>query len=177
MSELNNVPDQQAGFFKPGVKPTGPNTQPHGPLHQDKHAPGVKASPYDNKPEFSMETHPPGTAPAGSSFKPNPIDHSGEQGLNPNVERSHGKEPVKTTAEQTLMGATSKDVHKGLGHPGSGQTSTEMRHDGQHTRKNPGHGLEGSLQGVPGEFGTRTDQRLSQKPTAASGSHAEGSRP
>ncbi|CEL05602.1 hypothetical protein ASPCAL06720 [Aspergillus calidoustus] len=168
MSELSNVPNQPEGFFKPGVKPTAPNTQPHGPLPPDKHAPGEKASPYDYKPEFSMETHPPGTAPAGSSFKPNPIDHPGEQALNPNVERSHGKESVKTTAEQTLMGATSKDVYKGFGHPGSGQTSTEIRHDGQHKRKNPGRGLDAPLQ---------TDPRLSQKPTAASGSHAEDSRP
>lgn len=39
MSHLDNVHDNPAneqGFFKPGVKPTGPNQQPHGPLSQDK---------------------------------------------------------------------------------------------------------------------------------------------
>ncbi|KAL2869260.1 uncharacterized protein BJX67DRAFT_379288 [Aspergillus lucknowensis] len=177
MSHLSNVPDQQEGAFKPGVQPTGPNTQPHGSLTQDKHAPGIKASPYDYKPEFQMETRPPGTAPASSSYRPHPVDHPGEQALNPNVERSHGKESVKTTAEQTLMGTTSQDVHAGLGQPISGQTRTEQRHDGQHTNKNPGRGLEGALKGAPGEFGTWTDQMLSQKPTAADGCRAERSRP
>ncbi|KAL3479721.1 hypothetical protein BJX99DRAFT_255157 [Aspergillus californicus] len=146
MSNLNDVPSQQQGFFKPGLPSKGQNQQqPHGPWPNDKHAPGVKASPYDHKPEFHLETHPPGTAPAGSSYQPNPIDHTGEQALNPNVERSHGKEAVKTTAEQTLMGATSQDVHKGLGHPGSGQSSSELHHDGQHKNKNPGRGLDGAI--------------------------------
>ncbi|KAL2834755.1 hypothetical protein BJY01DRAFT_252883 [Aspergillus pseudoustus] len=171
MSHLSNVPDQQEGFFKPGIKPTGPNTQPHGPLYQDKPPPTTTSPSSPWKPTHRAPR------PQATPTNQNPIDHSGEQALNPNVERSHGKESVKTTAEQTLMGATSKDVHKGLGHHGSGQTSTEMRHDGQHTGKNPRRDLEGSLQGVPGDFNTRTDQRLSQKPSAASGSHAEGSRP
>lgn len=34
-------------------------------------------------------------------------------------------------------------MHAGLGHPGSGQTSKELRHDGQSGRKNPGGSLEG----------------------------------
>lgn len=33
-------------------------------------------------------------------------------------------------------------MHKGLGHPGQGQTSTELRHDGEHTSKKQG-GLVG----------------------------------
>lgn len=41
------------------------------------------------------------------------------------------------------MGSTSRDVHTGLGHPGSGQTSSELRHDGQSHRKHGGGGLEG----------------------------------
>lgn len=40
-----------------------------------------------------------------------------------------------------MPGATSADVHKGLGHPGQGQTSTETRHDGQHGGKKQGQGL------------------------------------
>ncbi|KAI9372607.1 hypothetical protein BJX61DRAFT_434627 [Aspergillus egyptiacus] len=171
MSELSNVPNAKQGEFHPGVKPTGPNQQPHGPLSVDKHKPGTKASPADYAPTFKTETHPPGTAPASSSYQPNPVDHSGSQALNPNVERSHGKEAVRTTAEQTLMGATSQDVHKGMGAPASGQTSTELHHDGQHGRKNPGGSYEGGDMNIPEQFNTRTDQKLSQKPTAAQGSH------
>lgn len=38
--------------------------------------------------------------------------------------------------------ATSQDVHKGLGHPGSGMNSKEARHDGkQQTNKKPGQGV------------------------------------
>ena len=59
----------------------------------------------------------------------------------------HGKESTKTTASSTLGGATSGDVHTGFGHPGEGQTSNELRHDGQHTRKNVG-GHGGGLAGV-----------------------------
>ncbi|EKM79069.1 hypothetical protein AGABI1DRAFT_106677 [Agaricus bisporus var. burnettii JB137-S8] len=37
--------------------------------------------------------------------------------------------------------ATSQDVHQGLGHPGSGMTSKEVRHDGrQQTHKGQGQG-------------------------------------
>ncbi|KAL2827608.1 hypothetical protein BDW59DRAFT_56306 [Aspergillus cavernicola] len=46
------------------------------------------------------------------------------------------------------MGATSQDVHKGLGHPGSGQSSAEQHHDGQHKNKNPGRGLDGAMKGT-----------------------------
>lgn len=42
----------------------------------------------------------------------------------------------------TIGGATSADVHKGYGHPGQGQTSTELRHDGQHGRKKEPLGLQ-----------------------------------
>ena len=43
------------------------------------------------------------------------------------MSRSHGKESTKTTAESTLGGATSADVHTGYGHPGQGQSSKELR--------------------------------------------------
>ena len=49
----------------------------------------------------------------------------------------------QTSAQDSLPGATSADVHTGLGHPGSGQTSAEIRHDGEKGRKNPGRGLQG----------------------------------
>ncbi|KAL4806715.1 hypothetical protein BDV18DRAFT_138103 [Aspergillus unguis] len=177
MSHLSNVPNQEQGFFQPGVKPTAPNQQPHGPLPHDKHDIGKKTSPNDYAPDFHLETHPPGTAPASSSYHPNPIDHPGEQAMNPNVERSHGKERTSTRAGDTLTGATSKDVHQRAGHPGQGQSSAELRHDGQHHNKNPGHGIEGAMKGVHDDFGTRTEQFLAKKPTASGTDHASGSRP
>ncbi|KAL5514328.1 hypothetical protein ACEPAG_2416 [Sanghuangporus baumii] len=48
----------------------------------------------------------------------------------------------QTTASDTLTGATSADVHSGLGHPGAGETSNELRHDGQKHRKKHGAGSE-----------------------------------
>lgn len=57
--------------------------------------------------------------------------------------RSHGKEGVQTDALSTLPGATSADVHTGLGHPGQGQTSNELRHEGGHTSSKQTSGLEG----------------------------------
>lgn len=57
------------------------------------------------------------------------MDETPGQANNPDVLRSHGKEGVATDPLSTLPGATSKDVHTGLGHPGQGQTSRELRHD------------------------------------------------
>ena len=48
-----------------------------------------------------------------------------------------------TTAEDTMTGATSQDVHGGIGKPGSGMTSREVRHDGKQKRKRGLQGLEG----------------------------------
>lgn len=41
------------------------------------------------------------------------------------------------------MGATSADVHQGMGKPMQGQTSTEIKHEGAHGRKKQPSGLEG----------------------------------
>ncbi|KAI1619076.1 hypothetical protein EDD36DRAFT_49535 [Exophiala viscosa] len=114
------------------------------PLEKSGHQIGQKVSPADNAPEFSAKTLPPGTAPKESTFQPNPVNEVPGQANNPDVERSHGKEGVKTDALSTLPGATSADVHTGLGHPGQGQTSNELRHDGQHGRKKDTPGTEGA---------------------------------
>ncbi|KAB8074234.1 hypothetical protein BDV29DRAFT_156836 [Aspergillus leporis] len=148
---------------KQGFHPSAGNTQP---LTEKGHQPGRKVSPKDYAPEFHAETYPPGTAPASNSYTPNTQSEVGSQAQNPNVDRSHGKESVRTTAEQTLVGATSQDVHTGLGHPGGGQTSAELRHDGQGHRKNPGGGLEsvGASQeprferGIPSQRGLERDE-------------------
>lgn len=107
--------------------------------------------PEDNEPVFHAETVPPGTAPRESVYVPHPND-SGSQALNPNVERGHGKESVKTTAGQSLTGSTSQTVNTGIGKPTQGQTSTEIRHDGEHGRKNPGVSLEGVGASKPDRF-------------------------
>jgi len=49
----------------------------------------------------------------------------------------------RTSAADTLIGATSQDVHTGLGKPLQGQTGVELAHDGQHGRKKQSAGLEG----------------------------------
>jgi len=125
------------GEFKPS-KPRDEPLETHG------HQPGAKASPADHAPEFSAQTLPAGTAPASSTYQPNPVSEVPGQANNPDVERSHGKEGVRTDPLSTLPGATSADVHTGLGHPGQGQTSNEIRHDGQHKRKKQRSGAEGS---------------------------------
>jgi hypothetical protein len=47
-------------------------------------------------------------------------------------------------ASSTLTGASSADVHTGLGHPGQGQTSNELRHPD----KKGGSGLAGLADSV-----------------------------
>ncbi|KAJ9606928.1 hypothetical protein H2200_008939 [Cladophialophora chaetospira] len=121
--------------------PSKPRSEP---LETSGHQIGQKVSPADNAPEFSAKTLPPGTAPKESTFQPNPEGEVPGQALNDNVDRSHGKEGVRTDALNSLPGATSKDVHTGLGHPGQGQTSNELRHEGKHTSKKQTSGLEGA---------------------------------
>lgn len=80
-----------------------------------------------------------------STFKPN---NAAE--IPPNNDGS-------ATASATLGGATSADVHTGLGHPGQGQSSAELRHDGMSHNKNPGSGLDGLASGAQGKT---VDSRL-----------------
>ena len=78
-------------------------------------------------------------------------------------------------------GATSGDVHTGLGHPGQGQTSTEIRKEGQHTNKREGVGLQAEGgSGLTGdksqEFKKLAEDRPfdSQDSKTARGGDAEG---
>lgn len=88
------------------------------------------ATEADKALEFSAQTLPAGTAPADRTFKPNPTNDVPLTQSNPD-------------AGSTIQGSTSADVHTGLGHPGQGQTSAELRHDGSHTSKKQSAGLEG----------------------------------
>lgn len=137
MSTLNNVDSvaNQPGSFKPSVAREGPIT--------DKgHKPGVKVNEADQRPEYHMQAFPAGTAPASNSYASNAND-IGSQADNPNVLRAHGKESTYTSPADTLTGATSQDVHTGLGKPLQGQTNVELAHDGAHGRKKQTAGLEG----------------------------------
>ncbi|KEF58899.1 uncharacterized protein A1O9_03742 [Exophiala aquamarina CBS 119918] len=125
------------------------------PVQTSGHQIGQKVSPADHAPEFSAKTLPAGTAPKSATYQPNPVDETPGQANNPDVLRSHGKEGVQTDALSTLPGATSADVHKGLGHPGQGQTSNELRHEGAHTSTKQTSGLEGA--GAQGGSGLRED--------------------
>lgn len=104
-----------------------------------QHQPGVLATEADRVPEFSAQILPAGTAPPERTFKPNPTKEVPLSESNP-------------SAADTIQGSTSADVHTGLGHPGSGQTSSEIRHDGSHTSKKQSSGLEG--------VGARVDDKM-----------------
>ncbi|EUC49480.1 hypothetical protein COCMIDRAFT_84348 [Bipolaris oryzae ATCC 44560] len=82
----------------------------------------------DAVPEFHAQTLPAGSAPADKTYTPNPD-------LN--------NQKMYQQASDTLQGATSADLHTGLGHPGQGQTSKEL-HDGRRV----GQGLAGLASGV-----------------------------
>ncbi|KAJ9298108.1 hypothetical protein DTO271G3_3713 [Paecilomyces variotii] len=170
MSELRNIEslNNKQGEFKPGVAPSVPGPETKG------HQLGVKASPADYAPEFHAQVLPPGTAPASSSYQPNPINETPGQANNPDALRGHGKESTYTAAN-SIPGATSKDVHRGLGHPGVGETNNEIRHDGQHHRKRAGQGLEGVGASRPNEPDERArpDQRGIEREEARGGQHGD----
>ena len=52
-----------------------------------------------------------------------------------------------------MPGATSQDVHTGLGQPGSGQMSASLEHDGKGKREKEPQGLTGQAQGGSGMQG------------------------
>ena len=128
------------GEFNPKV----PRSEP---LTTSGHQIGQKVSPADHAPEFSAKVLPAGTAPEERTFAPNPAGEVPGQADNP--ESTVQSDPLD------FPGATSGDVHKGFGHPGQGQTSSELRNEGQHTSKKVGSGLEGA--GAQGGSGLRED--------------------
>ncbi|KAL8770507.1 MAG: hypothetical protein Q9209_003762 [Squamulea sp. 1 TL-2023] len=101
------------------IHPTMPRDEP---LTTHGHKPGVLVG-NDTAPEFSAKTLPPGSAPKDRTFQPNNISEVPGQ-AEPSL-RSHGKESTHTTASSTLGGATSGDVHTGLGKPVQGQNVSD----------------------------------------------------
>jgi len=105
------------------------------PMEKSGHQPGQLVG-NDAAPEFHAQQLPAGTAPKSSTFKPNPVDETPGQANNPDASET-------ATAADDFPSATSADVHTGLGHPGSGQTSASIRHDGKPKREREGKGLQG----------------------------------
>lgn len=139
------------GEFSSRVAGDGPQTT-HGvsmipPTHgaqtltKHKHKAGVLATEADKAPEFNAETLPAGSAPASRTFQPN-----AQSDVNTLTET--------TNASDTITGATSGDVHTGLGHPGQGQSSNEMRNDGGKTRGGGLQGVGATGAGSAGEQGS-----------------------
>lgn len=90
-----------------------------------QHAPGVQVG-NDAAPEFHAQQVAPGTAPKADLYQPNPINETPGQANNDLAGRQHGKENTTTSALDTLNGATSGDVHQGLGQPMAGQTHSDV---------------------------------------------------
>ncbi|KAF6829605.1 hypothetical protein CMUS01_08093 [Colletotrichum musicola] len=104
------------------------------PMTTKGHAPGTKVG-NDVYPEFHAQAHPAGTAPPEATFKPNPTFETPGQALNPDA--------TTRTAAHDFPGATSADVHTGLGKPVQGQTSTELHGENLGRRGKESAGLEG----------------------------------
>jgi len=123
------------------------------PLTTKGHKPGTIASEEDAAPEFNAQTLPAGSAPAANTFTPNSTSETPGQADNADTLRAHGKESTYTSAESTLGGTDSAAVHTGLGHPGQGQTTNELKKDGKHTSTREASSPEGT--GATGGGGLR----------------------
>ncbi|KAI1073530.1 hypothetical protein F5B20DRAFT_501203 [Whalleya microplaca] len=113
----------QQGEFRSRVAPSKP-------LTTKGHAPGVKVG-NEAVPEFHMETHAPGSAPREATHQPRPAE--GEEYASYSA----------PSASETLGGATSADVHAGLGKPMQGQEGRELHGAHLGRRKKESAGLEG----------------------------------
>lgn len=134
-----------------------------------QHKPGVLVG-NDTKPEFQAQTLPPGTAPKSQTFEPNPVDTA------PPTLQSRPDDQIERDATQAqpldMPGATSGAVHTGLGHPGQGQTSRELRHDGaQHSGQGGYEGLKSTAAAkvTDPRDPLQADQRALDKDEAAPG--------
>ncbi|KAF2213130.1 hypothetical protein CERZMDRAFT_96798 [Cercospora zeae-maydis SCOH1-5] len=100
------------------------------PTISDKHQPGkIIPGSNDAVPEFSAEVLPAGSAPTEHTYEP---QTEGEAPPLQNYYKDGVGEGQTAKASDTIMGATSGDVHQGLGKPVEGQSSKELR-DGTHT--------------------------------------------
>lgn len=111
-----------------------------------QHQPGKLVSEADRAPEFHAETLPAGTAPKSSTYTPNPDINN---------------QKTFTSASSTLVGADSGSVHTGLGHPGQGQTSSELHDNSKQS------GGSGGLAGLKENYVQGNVADLKDDPTHA----------
>ncbi|KAI0424733.1 hypothetical protein F5Y09DRAFT_353146 [Xylaria sp. FL1042] len=113
----NRNPDSLQGEFHNRVPPSEP-------MQKGGHKPGVLVG-NDRAPEFRAETYPPGTAPRENIYQPRPEDEFPAQ--------AYDNPP---SAADTLLGATSQDLYKGMGKPLQGQENREIyKKHGKHRKK------------------------------------------
>ncbi|KAJ8111183.1 hypothetical protein OPT61_g6162 [Boeremia exigua] len=122
------------------------HVKPSEPLMTGGHQPGKLVSEADRAPEFHAETLPAGSAPKKDTFSSNPD-------LN--------NQKTFTSASSTLVGADSGSVHTGLGHPGQGQSSSELHDNSTHS------GGSGGLVGLKENHGQGNVADLKDDPTHA----------
>ena len=109
-----------------------------------QHQPGKLVSEADRAPEFHAQTLPAGSAPKADTYTPNPDINN---------------QKTFTSASSTLVGADSGSVHTGLGHPGQGQSSSEL-----HDNSKQGGG-SGGLAGLKENYGQGNVADLKDDPT------------
>ncbi|KAI0909239.1 hypothetical protein F4823DRAFT_444664 [Ustulina deusta] len=148
----NRNPDSLQGEFHSRVPPSKP-------LEKGGHKPGILVG-KDKVPEFHAETYPPGTAPRENTFQPRPAGEFSAQ--------AYGSAP---SAGETMSGATSQDVYRGLGKPLQGQEAREInKPHGRHNKK-PGTGYAG-VGGVEGvDFARAKDAVRAHKGRRESRTH------
>ncbi|KAL8786534.1 MAG: hypothetical protein Q9195_008165 [Heterodermia aff. obscurata] len=134
------------------------------PLTTHGHKPGLQVG-NDAFPEFTAQTLPAGSAPASNTFTPNP-----------SADPTENLPSTETSAADTLGGATSADVHTGLGHPGQGQTSNELRHGTQGTSKKEAGGSAFASGAPGGNLGADERVQESQRGLEREGGGLAGTR-
>jgi len=87
-------------------RPSFPTSEP---MAKGGHQPGRTPGP----PEFQAETYPPGTAPSKNSYQSN-------------ITIPENSSVASRGDDEILYGATSADVHMGIGKPISGSSSQEV---------------------------------------------------
>ncbi|KAI1127231.1 hypothetical protein F5Y10DRAFT_243177 [Nemania abortiva] len=127
----NRNPDSLQGEFHSRV----PRSEP---LEKKGHQPGVLVG-NDRIPEFHAQTYPPGTAPREHTFQPHPEGEYPAQ--------AWGTAP---SAGETIGGATSQDVYRGMGKPIQGQEAREInkRHGTHNKKEGMGFAGVGGSEGV-----------------------------
>lgn len=106
--------------------------RPSANMPSSQHQPG-KLVGNDKLPEFQAETLPAGSAPASKTFQPD-VNAASQDGTAPPVQRYYKDgvgEGETADAASTIQGATSAQVHQGLGKPVQGQSSKELRSEAQ----------------------------------------------